>query len=53
MFLLGVRDQVSHAYKRQNYHSVYSNLYIFGWQTGRQRSGKSLEILMGDTQVFM
>jgi hypothetical protein len=48
-----VGDQVSHPYKRQNYNSVYFNLYTFGWQTGRQRSGKSLEILMVGTQVSM
>jgi hypothetical protein len=47
----GERDQVSHPYKRQNYHFVYFNFHIFGWQTRKKWSGKSLEILMGGTQV--
>ena len=36
---LNVSDQVSNPHKnnRQNYSSVYLNLYIFGQQTGRQK----------------
>jgi hypothetical protein len=37
-FFLSVRDQVSHSCKQQqNYSSVYFNLYIFGYESGRQK----------------
>jgi len=36
---LHVSDQVPQPYRtlHKNYRSVYLNLYIFGWQTGRQK----------------
>jgi hypothetical protein len=37
MFLLNVRDQVSHPYRTtQHYSLVYSNFYAFRWQVRRQ-----------------
>jgi hypothetical protein len=39
-FSLNVTNHISHPYEidRQNYYSVHLNLYIFGYQTGRQKT---------------
>ena len=57
---LNVSDQVPHTYKKknkQNYSSVYLNLYIFGLQNGRQnilhRMAASIAWLQSALSLFL